>query len=56
MPHTSRPKRKAGNKKSTEDGSSRTLEDLLEQLLSILRPRMPARVPVRKPAYPRRIR
>lgn len=56
MPNTSRTKRKTGNKKSTDDGSLRTLDDLLEQLLSILRKRVPARVPVRRPAYPRRIR
>jgi|GEM_PF-3665442 len=52
MPNTSAPKRKKENKPSVQDA----FNDWLEQLLSLLRPRTPARVPVRRPTFPRRMR
>lgn len=59
MPQSSQSRRKPGNRKPADDVPPPTLSDLLEELWAVLRPRMPARVPVpvrQRPAYPRRNR
>ena len=49
--------RRKSNPKPADDHPAPSLSDLLEELLSILRPRVPARVPVRnKPIYPGRVK